>query len=71
MEAFMLVVNAQTELWRIVEDFPAPVLLGNIVGGTALFAVISHEGDLANAASAGTAMPPMLARTFCSCERFS
>ena len=42
MEAFMLVVIAQVELWRIVEDFHAPVLLGNIVGGTALFAVISH-----------------------------
>jgi formate-nitrite transporter family protein len=42
MEAFMLVVNAQAEFWRIVEDFLAPVLLGNIVGGTALFAVISH-----------------------------
>jgi formate/nitrite transporter FocA (FNT family) len=32
MEAFMLVVNAQAELWRIVEDFLAPVPLGNIAG---------------------------------------
>jgi formate-nitrite transporter family protein len=42
MEAFMLVVNGEAELWRIVQGFLAPVLLGNIVGGTALFAVISY-----------------------------
>jgi formate-nitrite transporter family protein len=42
MEAFMLVVSRETELWRIVQDFLAPVLLGNIAGGTALFAVISY-----------------------------
>jgi formate/nitrite transporter FocA (FNT family) len=42
MEAFMLVVSRETELWRIVQNFLAPVLLGNIAGGTALFAVISY-----------------------------
>ena len=42
MEAFMLVVNGKAALWRIISDFLAPVLLGNIAGGTALFAVISH-----------------------------
>ena len=42
MEAFMLVVSRETELWRIIQDFLAPVLLGNIAGGTALFAVISY-----------------------------
>jgi formate-nitrite transporter family protein len=42
MEAFMLVVNGESELWKVVQDFLVPVLLGNIVGGTALFAVISH-----------------------------
>jgi formate-nitrite transporter family protein len=42
MEAFMLVVNGDAELWRIVQGFLAPVLLGNIVGGTALFAMISY-----------------------------
>jgi formate-nitrite transporter family protein len=42
MEAFMLVVNGEAGLWRIVQDFLVPVLLGNIVGGTVLFAVISY-----------------------------
>jgi formate-nitrite transporter family protein len=42
MEAFMLVVSRETELWRIIQDFLAPVLLGNIAGGTVLFAVISY-----------------------------
>jgi formate-nitrite transporter family protein len=40
MQAFMLVVNGEAGLWRIVQGFLAPVLFGNIVGGTALFAVI-------------------------------
>jgi formate/nitrite transporter FocA (FNT family) len=42
VEAFMLVVNGQWSLWHMIEDFTVPVLLGNIVGGTALFAVISY-----------------------------
>ena len=42
MEAFMLVANGETEMQRNVRDFLAPVLLGNIAGGTALFAVISY-----------------------------
>jgi formate-nitrite transporter family protein len=42
MEAFVLVLNGEAELRRIVQDFLVPVLLGNITGGTALFAVISH-----------------------------
>jgi formate-nitrite transporter family protein len=42
MEAFMLVVNGEAELWRIIQGFLAPVLLGNIAGGTVLFAVISY-----------------------------
>jgi formate/nitrite transporter FocA (FNT family) len=42
MEAFMLVLNGEAELRSIVQDFLVPVLLGNITGGTALFAVISH-----------------------------
>lgn len=42
VEAFMLVLNGEAELRRIVQDFLVPVLLGNITGGTALFAVISH-----------------------------
>jgi formate/nitrite transporter FocA (FNT family) len=42
VEAFMLVVNGDIGLWHMVADFTVPVLLGNIIGGTALFAVISY-----------------------------
>lgn len=42
MEAFMLVVNGQAETLPIIQNFLVPVLLGNIAGGTALFAVISY-----------------------------
>ncbi len=42
MEAFMLVVNGEAGAGHIVYGFLAPVLLGNIAGGTALFAVISY-----------------------------
>ena len=41
-EGFLLVVNGQLGLWRMVSDFSIPVLLGNIVGGAALFAVLSY-----------------------------
>lgn len=41
-EAFMLVVNGQLGLWRMTTDFAAPTLLGNIVGGAALFTLISY-----------------------------
>jgi len=42
MEAFMLVWNGTAGIQATVMDFMAPVLLGNIVGGTALFAVLAH-----------------------------
>jgi formate/nitrite transporter FocA (FNT family) len=42
MEAFLLVVNGQLGVGMMIADFVIPVLLGNIVGGTALFALISH-----------------------------
>lgn len=41
-EGFLLVVNGQLGLWRMVSDFTIPVLLGNVIGGTALFAVLSY-----------------------------
>jgi formate/nitrite transporter FocA (FNT family) len=41
-EAFMLVVTAQLDVWRAITVFAVPTLLGNIVGGTVLFTVISH-----------------------------
>lgn len=42
MEAFLLVANGQLGIGTMFADFVIPVLLGNIVGGTALFALISH-----------------------------
>jgi len=41
-EAFMLVVTAQLDVWRAIAFFAVPALLGNIVGGTVLFTLISH-----------------------------
>jgi formate/nitrite transporter FocA (FNT family) len=42
MEAFLLVVNGELGIWPMLMDFTVPVLLGNIVGGAALFALISY-----------------------------
>jgi formate-nitrite transporter family protein len=42
VESFLLVVNGQTSVVSMLLNFTFPVLLGNIVGGTALFALISH-----------------------------
>jgi formate/nitrite transporter FocA (FNT family) len=42
MEAYLLVFSGDWEWWQMIVDFLIPVLFGNIVGGTALFAVISY-----------------------------
>lgn len=42
MEAYMLVLAGDWEWWRMIGQFIVPVLLGNIIGGTALFALISY-----------------------------
>lgn len=42
VEAFLLVVNGQLGVGAMLLDFTLPVLLGNIVGGTALFALLSY-----------------------------
>lgn len=42
MEGYMLVLNGEWEWWRLIGQFFVPVLLGNMVGGTALFALISY-----------------------------
>jgi formate/nitrite transporter FocA (FNT family) len=42
VEAFLLLLNGQLGLAHLLYGFTAPVLLGNVVGGTALFAVISY-----------------------------
>lgn len=41
-EAFMLVVNGQLELPKMIGGFGIPVLFGNVVGGTVLFALLSY-----------------------------
>lgn len=42
MEAYLLVLSGDWEWWRMLAQFVVPVLLGNMVGGTALFALISY-----------------------------
>ncbi len=42
MEAFLLLANGQGEPLALLWGFAAPVLAGNIIGGTALFAMISY-----------------------------
>jgi formate/nitrite transporter FocA (FNT family) len=42
VEAFLLVVHGDIGLGHIVWHFTVPVLLGNVIGGTALFAVLSY-----------------------------
>ena len=42
MEAFMLVLAGQQSVAQMLLGFIAPVLIGNILGGTALFAVLSY-----------------------------
>ena len=41
-ETFMLVANGRLDVLSMIVDFIIPTLLGNIVGGTALFALISY-----------------------------
>ncbi|WP_245434301.1 formate/nitrite transporter family protein [Pseudolabrys taiwanensis] len=42
MEAWLLVLAGDWTLWHMVGNFAVPVLIGNVVGGTALFALISY-----------------------------
>jgi formate/nitrite transporter FocA (FNT family) len=42
MEAFMLVIAGDWSAWMMVVQFLVPVLIGNMIGGTALFALISY-----------------------------
>jgi formate/nitrite transporter FocA (FNT family) len=42
MEAFFLVLNGQFGVLPMVTDFFVPVLIGNVIGGTALFALIAY-----------------------------
>jgi formate/nitrite transporter FocA (FNT family) len=42
VEAFLLVANGQLSVGAMIVDFTLPVLAGNIVGGTVLFALLSY-----------------------------
>ncbi|HET7848596.1 MAG TPA: formate/nitrite transporter family protein [Pseudolabrys sp.] len=42
MEAYLLALSGDWPWWSILWQFMLPALLGNIVGGTALFALISY-----------------------------
>jgi formate/nitrite transporter FocA (FNT family) len=42
MEAYLLVLWGDWSWWWMIFEFIVPVLTGNIIGGTALFTVISY-----------------------------
>jgi formate/nitrite transporter FocA (FNT family) len=42
MEAYLLVLAGDWLWWQMIGHFIVPVLIGNIIGGTALFALISY-----------------------------
>jgi formate/nitrite transporter FocA (FNT family) len=42
MEAFVLAFNGDIGWWSVLAEFFIPVLIGNIIGGTALFALIAY-----------------------------
>ena len=42
MEAYLLAIYGQWAWWQVIVDFLIPTLIGNIIGGTALFAAISY-----------------------------
>jgi formate/nitrite transporter FocA (FNT family) len=42
MEAYLLVLAGDWQWWQMVVQFFVPVLIGNVIGGTALFALIAY-----------------------------
>lgn len=42
LEAYMLVLAGDWQWWQMIVQFMVPVLIGNMIGGTVLFAVISY-----------------------------
>jgi len=42
MEAYVLALFGQWQWWQVIVDFIIPTLIGNMIGGTALFAAISY-----------------------------
>ena len=41
-EAWLLLLTGKTDLARAIGGFILPALIGNIIGGTGLFAVVAH-----------------------------
>jgi formate/nitrite transporter FocA (FNT family) len=42
MEGYMLVIAGEWSVWTLIGGFMLPVLIGNMIGGTVLFALISY-----------------------------
>ena len=42
MEAYLLVLTGDWLWWEMIGHFIVPVLIGNMIGGTALFALIAY-----------------------------
>ena len=42
MESYLLVFSGEWAWWQMIADFMVPVLIGNMIGGTALFALIAY-----------------------------
>jgi formate/nitrite transporter FocA (FNT family) len=42
VEGYLLVLSGDWAWWQMLTSFVVPVLIGNIIGGTVLFAVISY-----------------------------
>jgi formate/nitrite transporter FocA (FNT family) len=42
MESYLLVLSGEWVWWEMLINFMVPVLIGNIIGGTALFALIAY-----------------------------
>jgi formate/nitrite transporter FocA (FNT family) len=42
MEGYLLILAGDWAWWQMVSQFMAPVLIGNVIGGTALFTLIAY-----------------------------
>ena len=55
-EAWLLWLTSNLSLWDAVARFIVPALIGNIIGGTGLFAVLAHgqvRGEITRGAASG------------------
>src|SRR5262245_64408909 len=42
MESYLLILTGDWQWWHMIGQFMVPVLIGNIIGGTALFTLITY-----------------------------